>query len=77
MKDLTVYGTPTRKWYHFKKWLKLDNKKGTLVGDFSFSPLNPPKIKPPFDLLNEEKGGLTWYPFRIGQNFRQQKWYDF
>ena len=26
--------------------------------DFSFSPLKPPKVNPPFDLGNEEKGGL-------------------
>ena len=37
--------------------------------NFSFSPLKPPKFKPPFDLGNEEKGGLKLYHFRIGQNF--------
>ena len=35
------------KRYHFKKRLKLVNKKGT-IWDFSFSLLKPPKIKPPF-----------------------------
>ena len=33
------------------------------------SPHKPPKIKPPFDLGNEEKGGLKWYNFRKDQNF--------
>ena len=42
---------PQQKWYYFKKWLKLVNKKSTIWG-FSFSPLKPPEIKPPFDLGN-------------------------
>ena len=37
--------------------------------------LKPPKIKPPFDLGNKEKGGFKMVPFQNRPKLRQQKWY--
>ena len=44
---------------------KIGQQKKVPFGDFSLSPLKPPKIKPPFDLGNEEKGGFKCYHWSV------------